>query len=625
MSEKICYNDNFSKKADKKNEVTIIEEFYNVPNSFEEEIENGLVRVEMNIIEFPIFSKDNKIKKNTIKKYYFSENKGNYLKITPAAQNSIPGEFEEKVFLTLMKIFKEQGRKQTFYCKASEILDILGYSNSMKRRNYGRLKSAMEKLSMTSYSFSNLFYNNQEGKILESVLTTNLMNYWLLTLKDSSNEEKELFTDKRTREIYKITFSEEIYKNLATKGYLVFNYEELLSIKDPVTRAIYTQLTKWRNKKLVFETAAWYIARRIPLSWKSYSIKRTVLKIESSLEELKELGYISGFEKKIGRKIEETKFQIYFSEEHNKVKQNNFYLDRNGSNNDVYIHTVEESTVKEAELIEPHKEEQLNQILNIFGEKGKGLKTLPHAIKEVLKEHDFYYVKYAAEYAMIYSKQSLLKYFKDTLKENWHEEYMVKEIAKEKRKQKAKEREKEIEEAVVIEEPKPTFSKEEFEKLSQEAKQELEIRAYQFYLKNSGGVDNKIMRGIFERSKFGIMSKNFPELIAKFKAEINEEIEDLKQYEEITDVEAYLEEAINEAHAEKEKQLQAAGKNDWKEYDNIAVFTFEFYNELKKVHEDIKLEDVGAMLKMFGEFGHKGSTASYDSEKNLGKYFIKRG
>ena len=68
MSEKVCYNDKFLNKMNEKNEVIMVEEYANIPDFLEEENESCLIRVEMNVIEFPIFSKDKTIKKNVIKK-----------------------------------------------------------------------------------------------------------------------------------------------------------------------------------------------------------------------------------------------------------------------------------------------------------------------------------------------------------------------------------------------------------------------------------------------------------------------------------------------------------------------------------------------------------------------------
>ena len=71
-------------------EVELVEEFLDV-NDYEES--NSLIRMEMNVIEFPIFSKNPRVKKNQILKYYFSKDKQSFLEITPPVNESIPSEF----------------------------------------------------------------------------------------------------------------------------------------------------------------------------------------------------------------------------------------------------------------------------------------------------------------------------------------------------------------------------------------------------------------------------------------------------------------------------------------------------------------------------------------------------
>ena len=89
-------------------DVEVIEEFLNIDESLVALEQNkALVRMEMNIIEFPLFSKSNLVKTNQIKKYYFSSDKKSFLEVVPAVGTSIPGEFEERVFIALLKIFKK--------------------------------------------------------------------------------------------------------------------------------------------------------------------------------------------------------------------------------------------------------------------------------------------------------------------------------------------------------------------------------------------------------------------------------------------------------------------------------------------------------------------------------------
>ena len=52
---------------------------------FPEFDEADLIRLDMNIIEYPLFSRNRKREKNQILKYYFNNNKSKYIEITPSA------------------------------------------------------------------------------------------------------------------------------------------------------------------------------------------------------------------------------------------------------------------------------------------------------------------------------------------------------------------------------------------------------------------------------------------------------------------------------------------------------------------------------------------------------------
>ena len=79
-----------------------------VPPTLEEEVydlsdvERGnsdLIRVEMNIIEFPLFTKNKKIQINQGMKYIFDSDKNKYLEVTPVLNGKIPLEYDENIFL----------------------------------------------------------------------------------------------------------------------------------------------------------------------------------------------------------------------------------------------------------------------------------------------------------------------------------------------------------------------------------------------------------------------------------------------------------------------------------------------------------------------------------------------
>ena len=89
-------------------EVEIVEEFLNTPSAFLDiEKNKDLIRMEMNIVEYPIFSKSKLIKENQILKYYFSTDKTSYLEITPKVNSQIPSEFDERVFIALTKLMRD--------------------------------------------------------------------------------------------------------------------------------------------------------------------------------------------------------------------------------------------------------------------------------------------------------------------------------------------------------------------------------------------------------------------------------------------------------------------------------------------------------------------------------------
>ena len=167
---KVVSNENLIETSFRATE--LIEEFFDV---LDYENSSSLIRMEMNVIEFPIFSKNPKIKKNQILKYYFSKDKKSFLEIVPPVNEAIPNEFDERVFISLLKIMKQKGSHKTFYCSITDIVDNLKVSDSTKKGMYSKIKSSILKLSKTSYSFFNLFYLGPLNKKLDDLITTPLI------------------------------------------------------------------------------------------------------------------------------------------------------------------------------------------------------------------------------------------------------------------------------------------------------------------------------------------------------------------------------------------------------------------------------------------------------------------
>jgi hypothetical protein len=493
--------DDYQEVEELENDIEIVEEFVDISDSLIElEKNRDLIRLEMNIVEYPIFSKNKNIKQNQVRKYYFNSEKSSFLEVRPAFNSSIPGDFEERIFISLTKIMRDRGYNQTFYTNISEILDNLNVPRGTKNGLYKKAKESIDKMANSTYRFKNLFYSNEANQVIDDLINTNMFTYRVITIRDADNKENDYFSDKRVREVYKITFSEEFFKNIIAKGYLAFDAEELLNIKDSITRSIFTMITKWRKNELELRKPAYFIARRIPLAWTNVS--RAVKIIENACIYLKENNFILDYQLEKTGKIDTTEFIFYFDESHNKIKQKNFYDEK--SSFDRYItHEEHDEITQSGDLLTVLNDERYEKIMEIVPEKLKKLNTFSKELKKYLKEYEYNYVRYTLEYTLQHSKTSSLKYFKDALKNNWAEEYIIKKQAKVKKIE--KEFEKNLEEKEVIE----YKEWEEIKKLDRELLDDLEVKAYENFLKEANSIDNKIMRGIFEKSKKALISKEY--------------------------------------------------------------------------------------------------------------------
>lgn len=584
------------------NEMNIVEEFLNVDSSLQELESNGdFIRMEMNIVEFPIFSKSNNIKKNQIKKYYFSSDKESYLEIIPAYDSMIPGELEERVFIALTKIYRNNGFKQTFYCTLSDIYENMNITSiNTKRSLYAKVKAAISKLQSTSFNFKDLFYSNEINKIYNDLIKTNILNFRVISLKDATSSESNFFTDKRIKEVYKITLSEHFHDNITRKGYLAFDADELLNIKDPITRSIFTMITKWRYNKLFLSKPAFFIARRIPLAWENP--RRTVLRIEKSLIDLKKSNHILGYELVKKGTWETAEFKMYFSEEHNKMKNSHFYEERAIS--DKMIHMIEDRQNDIAvNTPEIYTDPQFIEVLDTFPEVARKLKSLPQVIREALKKYDYKYVHYTAEYTAFNCKASYIKYFKDALLNNWAEAYIAKKESFEEKR--AKKQEKVIEDAIIIEEEKmelPKHTWEEFLLIDPTLQGEIENKAYESFLLEAGSKDNKTMQGIFKKSKKALILK----MMNNYNLEKPTEGIEAKKLPKIENVEI----------VDKTESFS-------KEYASFSHFILEISNFVEANKISIDLPKVIQVFKLLGEYEDFTIKLTFNEATKIGEIIKK--
>ncbi len=550
------------------------EEYLNIDETLAElERSSSIIRLEMNSIELPLFSKDSRRVKDQIKVYHFKTDGSSYLEIEAPAGHSIPGEFEERVFIALTKIMKKHNYSRKFIVSANEILENLNVSNPIY---FKKLKIAMELLAKTNYTFKNSLYSNEVNSLIDKKVHASIMDITIFTRKDREAKDIEQFDDGRIKEVYQISFSEYFYNNIVQKGYLAFDSEKLLSIDNSIARSVWTMIEKWRGYNLYLRRPIFFIVRRIPLKWDKKNVARTVKTIEKALEELKAFDLIKDFSIIKERKWELAEVEVHFSEEHNKVKRDTFYSERNDFKIDMFVTSTEEKA-KEIESLGT----SVDSILNLFPDRVLAMKTFEGFIKKSVETYGFDYVKYTSEYTIIKSPKNYKSYLVKALEENWADEYIAKKQVKEQSK---------LENAVeIIEEAEIVnkYSYSDFETYPEELKETIIEKVYNEFLKEAQAQDNRIMRGIFDKSR--------KSLIVKY---------------------------INE---NKIKQIENNKLETEKEYISPTKFILEVSRVAKEKGIEFNIDEVAPIFKNFGEFEDENLKIEYNLETKIGKIQIIRG
>ncbi|WP_297487852.1 hypothetical protein, partial [uncultured Cetobacterium sp.] len=272
-------------------ETEIVEENIYVDENF---IKNkALIRMDLNLIQFPIFSKNKKRKVNQVVTYFFNKNRDTYITVTPQAGDYIPGETEEKIFIALMQIMKEKGMPKKFIISAIELKNKVNFTttkyNSVVAKSLSRLASS-------NYVFKNTLYSSESKGVLGEKVETSIFNIRTITLSKKENKKyREIIIDKRIKVLYEIEFSDHFYKNIIQKGYMVYNGDTLLEIESSTARTIYMLVEKLRFDNLYLKLDTIFLIKRIPLKYEKKNIVQTIKTLEKAFLELVDKKLINNF------------------------------------------------------------------------------------------------------------------------------------------------------------------------------------------------------------------------------------------------------------------------------------------------------------------------------------------
>ena len=418
----------------------------------------------------------------------------------------------------------------TFYTTISEILTSMGIAQESFKGFYGRISKALIRLSQTSYTFKNSLYSNKIKGIIEEQINTNIMNIHMISLKQAQESEKELFTDRRIKEVIKVSISEHFYDNIIRKGYLVYDSQLLLSMDNPITRALYMLINKLRFNRMYIKVLSINLIKRIPLSENIQKIGRTIKVIEKSCQELKKMNLIADYTVIKNSKWIESEFEFYFNESHNELKQSYFYDDKNHFDNLLITHTdsgvdLPNDGNKHFEAVKAETvdriptNEKLEEILKILPSKARELKTLPKVIKDGIRQYGFEHIKLVSEYIKVQKVSNIRSYMIQALSKGWAEDYIQQK--KKNTTPKANNGDFKLEN-LEVEVPKSLENELEIEKLlgriTLEEKEKIEKEAYKDYIKMCG-VEGKIQKMAFTAAKDKIVKDYLEKNLNKYTTE----------------------------------------------------------------------------------------------------------
>lgn len=610
-----------------------------------------LIRMDLNIVQFPIFSKNTKRKVNQVIKYVFNKNRDTYITVTPSAGNYIPGEAEEKVFIALMQLMKEKGMPQRFIVSSVEVRDKLNF-NTIR---YGDLiKSSLLRLAETNYNFKNTMYSSEFKGILNTEVSTPILSLEIITLSLKQNQKyRNEYNDGRIKEVYKISISDHFYQNIIQKGYMVYNSKILLDISTSTARTIYMLIEKLRFEKLYLKIDTIFLIKRIPLKYDKKNLNSTIKTLEKAFNELKEKNLIENFKFLKESTWEKSEIEIFFAEASNKDKQERFFEDFNdfrSLSTDMTISDTEHEIIEQeiqdlkskietlnttSEIVEKLKaEDEEEEILNIedvtvemvreifelLPSVAKKLKSMPKTIQDSIPKYGFKSVKAAAIYL---SKQKNLKspraYFLKSLEKKWYED--IADII-----QTPKKAVLELSDGVLENSFNPSnedsqknrFSENvfnEFQKLDEKVRNGIESYAYREYIARCGA-ETKVQKLAFLAGRKSIITEfliKYPRVLSEssegeiqnLNSKINSKIEEIQEIEVVQKNDETQQPKVVEGNKplEKSEDVEKTPLNDIQKLNEFINTAIEVYKVVLNLSDEkileIKREVVNELIEKF--------------------------
>lgn len=445
-----------------------------------------VVQYELNMLELPFFSKNGKVEKNRSIKYIFSESTNSYMQAVPSGHEKtgqkIPQEFDEKIFLALMRLAKVQGKTiVTTYYQLLKFAQI-----KQNGESYKRVKESLYRMDGTNYYLQNCFYSpllktvvpgEKTIKIIQKVEIIDLNR--IEVLPDKMKEQyMKYFNRNKVEEIIQVVLSDEVYTNIEDKGYLLYDVEELLTIETSGERKLYQMLMKWshKGKIKIVDKKCKYLAAKIPLSVTPENISNTIRILKKYSENLVKTGYIKSYKFLRESPVLESNIVYEFNDftgKHRLLATENYKLQENQE--------MPETIIIDAEILKEEPEDSIQTTLFDTEEKKENSSVtdiLPEQhrtetnlkILKKFKGRGINYLVSNIEYTKRNCKENFDVYLKKCLINDWAKGEREKEELQKKKEKEEKNREAEgtIQSKKNAEDIYNRMSPEELQKLHEE-------------------------------------------------------------------------------------------------------------------------------------------------------------
>lgn len=310
-----------------------------------DEYKNGLIPVDFNIIELPLFSKNNKAKINEGSRYIISSKKNIQVEIIPVVGMSIPIDFDKKVYFALVQLAQEFSTKynksdipEVIYTTFYEIFLKLGIQwrggkitldsmfpvGSTKERIY----QSLSKLSGTKYKLYNCFYNanlsKKDENLYESTFIHSIKIIKMTAAIDDQHDSLN-FIKSNAQEIIELKLNSFFLTNIINKkGHLKHSLSDFNKLNDSIARDIYfwcEKNRKWLGVKEYghdkqIQVKVKKLAACLPLAFKGSNVPKTVYRVREAFDYLLEINLISSFiehRSENGVPLSETWYEVSFN------------------------------------------------------------------------------------------------------------------------------------------------------------------------------------------------------------------------------------------------------------------------------------------------------------------------